>query len=416
MGSWANFSIGSFDFLCTKNTFFEKLNYFFNSSDLIEKRVCEDGEEYLCYYFETDVKTFKTCLDLMGYTLKKSKDEYENNLSDIYFDEIPNSLMECDERINKYLKRKFGYIRWKKLVQLYSSKMISGEISAYKHDYTQVQFDNRCEQRVFDSITDFNSDDYFGIPFDQYDVLNTIRVIVDNIDESEKITYDITDLVQSGYCNIEKLKDIDNWKLKKKIVLVEGTTDKSIIDFTLKNIYPHYSKFFYLMDFDSPKRPGSASEITRVIKAFANSGLEDEFIALYDNDVAGNKEILLSKEQKIEYPANIKIKTYPNIRFASKYPTMGTNGRLVYDNINGRACSIELYLPKEFLTFNGNLSHIIWKSLDDKLQKYQGEINNKADIFKRFTEYRSEIENGQKSFDISIWGNMKVLVDNIVFC
>ena len=46
-----------------------------------------------------------------------------------------------------------------------------------------------------------------------------------------------------------------------------------------------------------------------------------------------------------DLPENIRVISYPNIQRANRYPTVGMNGKVVLDNVNGRACSIELYLP-----------------------------------------------------------------------
>ena len=62
---------------------------------------------------------------------------------------------------------------------------------------------------------------------------------------------------------------------------------------------------------------------------------------MYDNDTAG-----VFAKNKLEYdlkniiPSNFRIMNYPNIERAKKYPTIGTNNKIINDNINGRACSI----------------------------------------------------------------------------
>ena len=38
--------------------------------------------------------------------------------------------------------------------------------------------------------------------------------------------------------------------IEKIIVLVEGTSDKDILEFAMSHLYPHLSDLFYFMDFD----------------------------------------------------------------------------------------------------------------------------------------------------------------------
>lgn len=46
-------------------------------------------------------------------------------------------------------------------------------------------------------------------------------------------------------------------------------------------------------------------------------------------------------------------------------------------NVNGLACSIEMYFGVDVLTRNNEFIPIQWKGFDDKEKKYQGEIADK---------------------------------------
>lgn len=417
MGAHASFKIGKFDFLITKNSYTPLIDCIFNKTDFYIEEETIDGEVYKKYVFKTNVESCKTCLDLMGYTLKKAKHDFEENFFDAIDYYNPKVMEDNEERIRKYLTRNFSFKRWVKHVVFYAKWMIENDQYDEKYENRLNAFKSKsvCEKCVLNSLTDWNSDSYFGMNYDYYDCINTVRIILENLEADLEVSYDVTDLIESGYISLQEFEEIDNHPVKKMIVLVEGTTDKNILEFALNKIYPHYSKFFYIMDFDNPKRPGSASEITRIIKAFMCSHIDSNFIALYDNDVAGRKEVL--SFQNIKIPENIRIQTYPSIKFANSYPTMGTNGKIVKDNINGRACSIELYLPDSILWDDDTdfPNYIVWKSLDDKLKDYQGEINNKGIIFKKFLAYKKQIEENEISFNETEWSKMKQLLDSFIF-
>ena len=212
-----------------------------------------------------------------------------------------------------------------------------------------------------------------------------------------------------------ELKGVKN----KIIVLVGGTSDKSILEYSLAKIFPHLTDIFYFMDFEyanSLKRQGGVDSIVNSIKSFAMSRLDAKFIALFDNDTVGR----FSREKVVfdmkTIPDNIKILSYPDLKQFKKYPTISTNGKIVLDNINGRACSIELYLPdKLLLDKTGKLSPIEWESrITSKIgtttkQSYQGVISNKDSIKKKFVSYKSI------PFVSNDWEKMRMLLESFLF-
>ena len=66
----------------------------------------------------------------------------------------------------------------------------------------------------------------------------------------------------------------------------------------------------------------------------------------------------------------------PDIEIAKNYFTIGPNGKEQM-NINGKACSIELYLGKDVLTKDDEFIPIQWTSYKNKIGTYQGEIVEK---------------------------------------
>ncbi len=54
-------------------------------------------------------------------------------------------------------------------------------------------------------------------------------------------------------------------------------------------------------------------------------------------------------------------------------------------DVNGQACSIELYLGRDALTGrDGQLRPVEWTSRDPKLARYQGKVIGKAEIGEAF--------------------------------
>ena len=53
-------------------------------------------------------------------------------------------------------------------------------------------------------------------------------------------------------------------------------------------------------------------------------------------------------------------------------------------NVNGLACSIEMYFGVDVLTRNNELIPIQWKGFEEKEKKYQGEIADKNYVQETF--------------------------------
>ncbi|MDE3825068.1 hypothetical protein I7F13_23105 [Sinorhizobium meliloti] len=81
--------------------------------------------------------------------------------------------------------------------------------------------------------------------------------------------------------------------------------------------------------------------------------------------------------ERMKLPASIRAMVLPNSSIGRRYPTIGPEG-LRTMNINGAACSIELFLGRVALTDeNGNLRPVRWSSWNKASARYQGELENK---------------------------------------
>ena len=101
---------------------------------------------------------------------------------------------------------------------------------------------------------------------------------------------------------------------------------------------------------------------------------------------------------------------YPNIELAENYPTIGPSGNQIM-NINGLACSIEMYLGQDCLSPNGNLLPIQWTGLVETINKYQGVVQKKDDVQDRFRNKIKKMENFEYDYSFK---ELKMLIDLIV--
>lgn len=167
------------------------------------------------------------------------------------------------------------------------------------------------------------------------------------------------------------------------LILTEGKSDTEVLSTAIQVMYPEFSDLFQFVDFQEFSIEGGASMLTKMVKAFAGVRLDQSILALFDNDAAGLAERHHVDRVKA-LPNNIKTMVLPDIELARDYPTIGPEGERLMD-VNGAASSIELFLGKEALTDrSGRLHPIRWTGWNAQIQRYQGALEHKDDITKRF--------------------------------
>ena len=414
----------------------DRLGIFFTDEDLSvsegSKYDKADAEEssHTEYIYSTTVRKAIQRLDSIGYTLGRVQSDFENSkmeclncwnilhnmrVNDNRYDEV------MAQRIDKYVTFK----KWKNAVLKYAHFEANHGSILFCSDEEipeQLKPKTECERIVYNSLRDYHSESFYGCLYQEFDPINTIRLILESFSGDETLYIDISEMVGWTYDSIDDMYIGD--PREKTIVLVEGTSDKSILEFALKHIYPHLYNLYYFMDFEyaeGKNRPGGVDAISNNMKAFIASRLKSKFIAIFDNDTVGcqAKERLCYEIGSL--PDNCRVLTYPDIKLAKHYPTIAVNGKIVLDNINRRACSIELYLPDYFLrTSNGDYSPIEWENRvqckigKEKRIAYQGVISDKDSIKARCFKSIKEIDDGKLQFCIDEWSNMKILIDTII--
>ena len=141
------------------------------------------------------------------------------------------------------------------------------------------------------------------------------------------------------------------------------------------------------------------------------SGINNLIIALFDNDAAALKEI--NNLKKVKLPNNIKVLQYPDIELAKNYPTIGPTGNQHMD-VNGLACSIEMYLGIDCITENNEFLKIQWTGLVENIDKYQGVILKKEEVQKRF---RQKVKNFNPNLiELDNWKELHLIINMMNNC
>ena len=436
MSEYADISIKKLSIMWFRNYLNPYIvSLFFSDKDLHITPNCkidlddEESDEYTQYVYKTTVKKAKERLDARGFSIFNLEKIFNNNLFQVvdysaFLYHLNVDYDQYEEIALERCKKQVSFKKWKNAMhKIVSYELENGNIG--RHDViTDLGINTECEKIIYYALKDDNAESSYGLYTEHVHIAYVFRLILESCDDYDDIILDFSNIQYwDEDCIPKAISATEN--VEKTIVLVEGTSDKDILEFAIKHIYPHLSDLFYFMDFDDSngaKRDGGTSYVIKNLKTFYFSKLDSKFIAIFDNDAEGySSKCTLFNEIK-QWPNNFRILLYPEDKLFRRYPTIAPNGTIMLDNIIGKACSIELYLPNSLIQVNGEYLPIEWEARKKiKTQNgceeaiYQGVISQKIEIKENFHELRKNIENGQKVFMPIEWERMKKLLDTIVF-
>ena len=213
---------------------------------------------------------------------------------------------ERDEQIKKRVQKRVSFRKWKNaLHKIISYELENGNINKY-NTTPPTGMSTECDKIIFNSLKSSCSEFFYGLNTEIIHIAYVLRLILESCDSKDEIVLDFLNLnYWAEDCVPKAIAATED--IEKTIVLVEGTSDKDILEFTMQKLYPHLSDLFYFMDFydaRSAKRGGGASYVVANIKTFYFSRLKSRFIAIFDNDAEGyQNQIKLMSEIK-HWPDN----------------------------------------------------------------------------------------------------------------
>ena len=216
------------------------------------------------------------------------------------------------------------------------------------------------------------------------------RALLDACPGVKKVILDVTDLIDGGWlderarlCEAARSPEAMTRPIfEPTVILGEGTSDIHVLKLSLAALYPHLADYFGFFNHAELNVDGGTTYLVKFLQAFGAARISSRMVVLFDNDTAGLEA--LKRAQALKLPSNIKVLRLPDIKLARKYPTVGPQGTRIV-NVNGTAASVELYLGRQNLIGrDGRLFPIRWRGYVDKMKAYQGEIEGKADILRRF--------------------------------
>lgn len=219
-----------------------------------------------------------------------------------------------------------------------------------------------------------------------------IRAYLLSAKPGDLVVLDNSDMVNAGYFTAEK-RIVEQARMsiaaeartvEKLLVLTEGPSDSRVLKETFHVLYPHLREFVSFLDHGQFSVAGGTGNLMNLLRGLAGAGVSNRVVALFDNDTAGTVQCL--KAQTMQLPKNFRVIQLPHLHWAERYPTLGPTG-LVETDVNGLACSIELYLGMSALNDEQTgLTPIQWTGFEHSLARYQGELLDKRSVQERYFE------------------------------
>ena len=373
MGSFSHITFAGFPIFELKNWYRDDIikSIFLPDDFIIEKRKYSTrnqvawGNAYInekgTYEFKGYQQTVKVCRDrlgIFGTSYRKAKQDFQ----------LAKKISQKDGLYDFSLRG----INYEQFLDEIKSII---ESKKKNYDYSNVNF---RESLISGDLG------IFGMSL-SCQLFSILSVLSDN----DVVEYDLTDVINGGWLNVIEAKTVSYEKI---IILTEGKTDVQFISSGVEKLFPHLKDYYHFIEFEEFKIEGSASALVKLVKSFRAANVKHPIIALFDNDTTGLRE--MNQLTSIKLTPNFKILKYPDINLAKKYPTIGPTGKKKM-NVNGLACSIEMYFGLDVLTRNQELIPIQWKGFDDKDKKYQGEISDKRHVQVTFKNKLNEVETNE---------------------
>jgi hypothetical protein len=406
MGSSWTLRIDDFEILSSKAEVYDEVMTIFRESDrrIVRRSVAEqypcpepsaaEREEFLfAHEYRVEVARVKDRLDLMGFGLGRMEVALRAELAEM--ERRAPGTYDSDYRLQP--ADYFEAIRAKSV-----GDWIEGLAQIFKKRLDQYR--NKPGEPEFERQSPFvqhllaaHSWGVEGVFPLEYRYL--IRAFLEACHGAEYLVLDLTDKIAAGFYGADERLASDaverltrDYPANERVILLtEGSTDAAVLRQALPVVFPHLEDYFAFFEFEEQRAPGGVSALLATLKAFAGARIRNRVVAILDNDAAGYEA--LTRLLPPNLPSTIRPMVLPDIAVAERYPTVGPAGSSVM-NVNGLACSIEMYLGAELLDPATGRHAVKWGGFNKAVDRYQGEVIGKREILAAFEQKaaRSRVE------------------------
>lgn len=433
MGTYTDFTVDGYELVTSKSTAIAEVMTLFRESDRKVCRIripnnepndqfagdCEDGPEDVVQYI-VSVENACQRLDVMGFTLARSKREYER----IRKEELQELLAFVEETSASGAGSSTDDYYISKIEEL-TRLTFENYVASFKDVLTcrlkwhELENDQLAAlDKTSQYILQDQQDEWFHFGFFCHDVRYFLRMALSLAPAGAEVVQDISALVSAGWCTAkqpvcdEAIRSLVERYPENapRILLTEGASDAEILKKALSVLFPHLLGYFTFFDFHGSKAGGGASQLISVVKAFAAAGVANRVVAVLDNDTAGREACRALKD--VNLSENLAIVHYPTREWMNSYPTLGPSGNVLL-NVNGTAASIELFLGHDVLEQDGKLCPVQWAGYSQSLNAYQGELLDKAGVLKRWRAKAARCLADKSQVVNADWADLRAIWEQI---
>ena len=373
MGTMITLGVGKLEINWGKNDFYENFRDLFQPNDWKDiKYYYADNVVESKKGYSRELALVKPRLDLLGYTLENIKAIYESAYTE-YCDvmgEYADSVLTFEEYFNVFSKINLSKV----------NTLTEDDDWDFGEYVTKCIFEDKEIQRLLKkySLGRKSGEFYENLP-----PRLLVRVLCENPTAKDlPLQWYMADHVQNGWSKEEdlspKLEDKD-----KILIVTEGKSDTFILQTSINKLFPAISDFFYFIDMEENYPFTGTGNLYNFASGLTKIKIQNKTIIVFDNDEAGIFSYKKCKE-KLDAISNLKFYHLPNMDEFKYFLTVGPTGDS-YQDINGKAVSIECFLD---LDFNSSKApKVRWTIYNEKSNKYQGALISKDEYTRTFKKH-----------------------------
>lgn len=388
MGSMITLGIGKIELDWGKNNMFNNHSCLFQKEDikLVPYYYSDDDIEYR-KGLSKNIKSVMRRLDLLGYSLHDIEEIFNEDLK---------SISELD---NISIPISFNdYYNTIKNIDINSINMASEE---YDYIYNLGEYAQKCVISEINKLSTLSEYECYDIRefLQNLHPYITLRILSENKKNHKlNVIWRYADVVENGWILEEDI--IPKLNTQEKIFIVtEGSSDTDIIKKSINRLYSDIADFFDFIDMEQNYPFTGTGNLKNFVKGLSKINILNKILVILDNDTAGIS--VYNDIKTIDLPNNLNVITLPNYKDFDNFKCKGPQGDSL-ENINGKAVSIECFLDHSSID---DEIYVRWTGFNDKLIRYQGNIEPKNLLIKSFHQYYKQ------EYDFT---KLKYLVDYIL--
>lgn len=342
--------------------------------------------------FETNLSAVRSRLELLGYTFRRAKLEYEVACRLITQQEQDYATDSGETYVRRDL---LTFDELRTLIDKVTVDKISGEYDPkvslpklvvpletlkrlpwYEHEYHNSEFNEGS------IITESVSAEYLLGGFDPYTALRLLAENPKNL--NSKVRWDFGYLCRQGWAHEDEFH-AGVGDRQTFLIVTEGSSDAAMIRHGINLLRPECADFFRYVDMEEGYPFSGTGELHRFIQGFIAMRVPLKVVAVYDNDAVGYEGFL--KTVKLKLRSTYRVIRLPDLAAHQTFPVLGAAGEVPCD-INRRAGALEAYLD---LTRAGlPTAAIDWGAVIPSIGLQQGVLRGKTQFMKDFLRYKGK--------------------------